>query len=149
MEALEDHLGRPLKDAAGNPIKNGSTVIDSMFGEGIARGTVALENGNYNLREHKQSAGDAFSAFNSSDPAGEQDAAEQEKDPYAKFALRRGNLIFKDVTEDGGGSDEEQSEEEGEDGDQGEEEGEGETGEAGARIEIKGRDFSGNGIKIH
>ena len=43
MAALEDHLGRPLKDTVGNPIKNGSTVIDLMFG--IARGTVRLEKG--------------------------------------------------------------------------------------------------------
>ena len=43
MAALEDHLNRPLKDTVGNPIKNGSTVIDLMFG--IARGTVRLEKG--------------------------------------------------------------------------------------------------------
>ena len=45
MAALVDHLGRPLKDTAGNPIKNDSTVIDAIFGEGIARGTVPLEKG--------------------------------------------------------------------------------------------------------
>ena len=45
MATLEDHLGRPLKDVADNTIKNGSTVVDSMFGEGIVRGTVPLERG--------------------------------------------------------------------------------------------------------
>jgi len=41
---------------------------------------------NYNLRDHKQSARDAFSAFTSPDAVGQQDQAENEKDPYAKYA---------------------------------------------------------------
>ena len=35
----------PLTDADGQVLKVGSTVVDSMFGEGIARGTVPLEKG--------------------------------------------------------------------------------------------------------
>ena len=61
---------------------------------------------NYNLREHRQSAGDAFSAFAS---AAGLDVQAAEKDPVEKHALRRGSLIMKDVMEDG-------SESEGEEG---------------------------------
>ena len=42
MAMLKNHLGQPLTDAAGVIIKDGSTVIDVMFGEGIARGVVPL-----------------------------------------------------------------------------------------------------------
>ena len=59
---------------------------------------------NYNLNEHKQSAGDSFSAFKVPDAAGEQAEVAAEQDPHARYTLRRGNLIFKDVTEDGSGS---------------------------------------------
>ena len=45
MAALQNHLGHPLVDADGHVLKVGSTVIDSMFGEGIVRGTVPLEKG--------------------------------------------------------------------------------------------------------
>ena len=40
------HRGQPLTDADGQVLKVGSTVVDSKFGEGIARGTegVLLEN---------------------------------------------------------------------------------------------------------
>ena len=82
---------------------------------------------NYNLRRLKQSAGDAFFAFDS--VASERaDGAEGEKDSLQeqveKHTLRRGNLIFHDVTEEG---EEELSEEEA-----GEVVGEGEEGEEGA-----------------
>ena len=39
------HRGQPLTDADGQVLKVGSTVVDSMFGEGIARGTVSLSKG--------------------------------------------------------------------------------------------------------
>ena len=45
MPTLKTQNGEPLKDAAGNEIKAGQTVTDSMFGDGIAEGTVALEKG--------------------------------------------------------------------------------------------------------
>ena len=45
MAALQNHRGQPLTDADGQVLKVGSTVVDSMFGEGIARGTVPLEKG--------------------------------------------------------------------------------------------------------
>eukprot|EP00966_Prymnesium_polylepis_P039421 914619-Prymnesium_polylepis.1 len=55
---------------------------------------------NYNLSRHKQSAGDAFAAFNSAES--QTDAVQ--KDPLAdhieKHTLRRVNLIFQDVTEE-------------------------------------------------
>ena len=41
MAALQNHRGQPLTDADGQVLKVGSTVVDSMFGEGIARGTVS------------------------------------------------------------------------------------------------------------
>ena len=66
---------------------------------------------NYNLSGHKQSAGDAFSAFKAPDQAGEQAAAAEQQDPHARYTLRRGNLIFKDVTEDGSDGDESDEEE--------------------------------------
>ena len=40
VAALQNHRGQPLTDANGQVLKVGSTVVDSMFGEGIARGTV-------------------------------------------------------------------------------------------------------------
>ena len=84
---------------------------------------------NYNLRQHKQSAGDAFAAFNAA--AAEADAAA--KDPLAdqveKHTLRRGSLIFRDVIEEGGG--ESEDEEGGDEGAMSAEEG-GEEGEEGA-----------------
>eukprot|EP00966_Prymnesium_polylepis_P144029 3325357-Prymnesium_polylepis.1 len=85
---------------------------------------------NYNLRNHKQSAGDAFSAFNSDVPAAPQMEAVADKEPYAKYILRRGNLIFNDVTEEGGSDGEEGEEGGGEEGGDGEE-GEGEEGGGG------------------
>eukprot|EP00966_Prymnesium_polylepis_P336783 7391746-Prymnesium_polylepis.1 len=82
---------------------------------------------NYNLSEHKQTAGDAFSAFRQEqDPAGDQERAGVEKDPYQRNTLRRGNLIFNDVT--GEGSDESGDETNGE---------EGEEGEGGGVTEVK------------
>ena len=39
------HRGQPLTDADGQVLKAGSTVVNSKFGEGIARGTVPLEKG--------------------------------------------------------------------------------------------------------
>ena len=45
MAALQNHRGQPLTDADGQMLKVGSTVVDSLFGEGIARGTVPLEKG--------------------------------------------------------------------------------------------------------
>ena len=39
------HRGQPLTNADGQVPKVGSTVVDSMFGEGIARGTVSLSKG--------------------------------------------------------------------------------------------------------
>ena len=41
----QNHRGQPLTDADGQVLKVGSTVVDSMFGEGIARGTVPFEKG--------------------------------------------------------------------------------------------------------
>ena len=80
---------------------------------------------NYGLLELKQKAGDAFSAFNSEDPAAEQEQATEEKDPHAKYVLRRGNLVFKnDTAASSGDEDEEVEEGEEEDGEEGEEEGE-------------------------
>ena len=40
--ALQNHRGQPLTDADGQMLKVGSTVVDSKFGEGIARGTLSL-----------------------------------------------------------------------------------------------------------
>ena len=37
--------GRPLKDAAGNPLRTGQTVTDDTLGDCIVRGTVALDKG--------------------------------------------------------------------------------------------------------
>ena len=37
------HRGQPLTDADGQVLKAGLTVVNSKFGEGIARGTVPLE----------------------------------------------------------------------------------------------------------
>eukprot|EP00966_Prymnesium_polylepis_P014182 327503-Prymnesium_polylepis.1 len=73
---------------------------------------------NYNLSEHKQSAGDGFRAFLHEDPAGEQEQASAEKDPHQKNTLRRGSLIFNDAIEEV--SDESGIEENGEEGEQGE-----------------------------
>ena len=39
------HRGQPLTNADGQVSKVGSTVVGSMFGEGIARGTVPFEKG--------------------------------------------------------------------------------------------------------
>jgi len=86
---------------------------------------------NYNLNEHKQSAGDSFSAFKAPDAAGEQAEAAAEQDPHARYTLRRGNLIFKDVTEDG--SDEDKSDES----DEEEAEGAGEAGEEGLGYHVR------------
>ena len=55
-----------------------------------------------------------------------------EQDPHARYTLRRGNLIFKDVTEDG--SEEDESDEEEADGEDGEQDAEGEEGEEGAAL---------------
>ena len=46
MLPLLNHDGQELKDARGNSIKNGNTVTDDMFGDGIARyDTIPLEKG--------------------------------------------------------------------------------------------------------
>ena len=37
--------GNALKDAAGNEIKVGQTVVHTIHGEGIARGTIPLDRG--------------------------------------------------------------------------------------------------------
>ena len=37
--------GEPLKDAAGNELKTGQTVIDDIFGEGVVSGTAPLAQG--------------------------------------------------------------------------------------------------------
>eukprot|EP00966_Prymnesium_polylepis_P158017 3652369-Prymnesium_polylepis.1 len=58
---------------------------------------------NYNLREHKQSAGDPFSSFNMDVDA----SCAADQDPIERHTLRRANLIFNDVTEDGNDSEEE------------------------------------------
>ena len=43
MAALvQNHRGQPLTDADGQVLKVGSTVVDSMFGEGIARGSATV-----------------------------------------------------------------------------------------------------------
>ena len=55
-----------------------------------------------------------------------------EQDPHARYTLRRGNLIFKDVTEDGSEADENDEEEA--DGEDGEQDAEGEDGEEGAAL---------------
>ena len=39
---MQNHRGQPLTNADGQVLKVGSTVVDKMFGEGIARGTVRL-----------------------------------------------------------------------------------------------------------
>eukprot|EP00966_Prymnesium_polylepis_P278751 6439727-Prymnesium_polylepis.1 len=82
------------------------------------------------LRRHKQSAGDAFAAFNSVT----EEAAAAEKNPLTeqveKHTLRRGNLIFRDVTEEGGEESEEEGEEGGKEGEEGEEGEEGASGDA-------------------
>ena len=45
MATLRNQRGEPLLDGDGQEIKEGSVVVDDMFGEGIARGTVPLEHG--------------------------------------------------------------------------------------------------------
>ena len=40
MGALVNPDGRPLEDSAGDEIRKGVTVRDSMFGQGIATGTI-------------------------------------------------------------------------------------------------------------
>jgi hypothetical protein len=45
MPALTNLHGAKLKDAAGNEIKVDDTVTDTMFGDGIVRGTVPQEKG--------------------------------------------------------------------------------------------------------
>ena len=45
MPTLLNHRGEPVLDANGEQIKAGATVVDVMFGEGVARGTVPLEKG--------------------------------------------------------------------------------------------------------
>ena len=45
MAALLNHRGDPLKDSAGEVIKAGSLVLDELYGEGIADGTVPLQRG--------------------------------------------------------------------------------------------------------
>ena len=89
---------------------------------------------NYNLLNHKQTAGDSFAAFKAPDSAGEQAAAAAEKDPYSRYTLRRGILIFNDVTEHDSGSDGEESVDEEDEGGAGGAEGdEGEEGAARSR----------------
>ena len=45
MPTLQNHRGQPLVDADGQEIKAGSIVVDAMFDQGIARGTIPLEHG--------------------------------------------------------------------------------------------------------
>lgn len=45
MPVLLSAGGEPLKDAAGNELKTGQTVIDGIFGEGVVKGTVPLAQG--------------------------------------------------------------------------------------------------------
>ena len=45
MPVLKNHNGANLKDAAGNEIKVGQTVTDTMFGDGIVEGTVPIDKG--------------------------------------------------------------------------------------------------------
>ena len=45
MAVLRNHRGDIITDAKGQQIKVGTTVTDDMFGDGIARGTVAQEKG--------------------------------------------------------------------------------------------------------
>ena len=83
---------------------------------------------NYNLRDHKQSAGDALSAFNSTG-AQQQAEAETETEKHTSNTLRRGNLIFKDVN-----SDEDDSDSDGDAGEPGEDApGAADDGEEGQR----------------
>ena len=42
MRVLRKLDGTPLQDAEGEEICDGSLVVDDIFGEGIARGTVAM-----------------------------------------------------------------------------------------------------------
>ena len=43
--ALVNHDGRPLEDSAGDEIREGVTVRDVMFGQGIATGTIPIAHG--------------------------------------------------------------------------------------------------------
>eukprot|EP00966_Prymnesium_polylepis_P334807 7390181-Prymnesium_polylepis.1 len=95
---------------------------------------------NFNLSQHKQSTGDAFGAFASSDASTEalKDAT-AEKDMCERHVLRRGNLIFNDTGE-GGGSDGSEGEEEKDPeqgGEGGEGEGEEEEAEEGGRAVVE------------
>ena len=45
MATLRTQSGEPLHDAEGQELKEGSLVVDEMFGEGIVRGTIPLEHG--------------------------------------------------------------------------------------------------------
>ena len=45
MATLKNQRGQPLLGADGQEIKEGSVVVDDMFGEGIAQGTVPLDHG--------------------------------------------------------------------------------------------------------
>ena len=45
MATLMKPGGDPIKDSAGNEIKDGSLVADALFGQGFARGIVACEKG--------------------------------------------------------------------------------------------------------
>eukprot|EP00966_Prymnesium_polylepis_P142029 3279967-Prymnesium_polylepis.1 len=114
-------------ERAGKAYKQVLTSLRKSMDEERAMKAVYVYS-NYNLRQHKQSSGDAFSAFNS--VAAEEAAAQ--KDPLGheieKYTLRRSSLIFKDVTEEGGA--EESEDEEG--GKEGEEEADGADGADGA-----------------
>ena len=120
-------------ERAGKAYKQVLTSLRQSMDETRAMKAVYVYS-NYNLREHRQSAGDAFSAFSSTDPSESGECGEHGQDPVAKYTLRRGNLIFKDVTEDGDGGGEESGDEseEGEEG-AGGEEGQTEDGAEGTR----------------
>ena len=53
--ALVNHDGSPLEDSAGDEIRKGVTVRDSMFGQGIATGTVPLAKASRLAQSHPRS----------------------------------------------------------------------------------------------
>lgn len=120
-------------ERAGKAYKQVLTSMQKAMDEVRAMKAVFVYS-NYNLRKHKHSAGDAFAAFNS--VAAEEDAKKTDplEDQIEKHTLRRGNLIFKDVTDEGG---EESEDEEGRDEeDAGSGDGEGGEDEAGDRCRV-------------
>ena len=115
-------------ERAGKAYKQILTSLRKAMDEARAMKAIYVYS-NYNLRQHKQGAGDSFSAFNSA--ASEADAAAKDPltDQVEKHTLRRSSLIFQDVTEEGDG---ESEDEEGWDEDAEVAEEDGEEGEEGA-----------------